>query len=345
MYSGWDDIESTVIRLMTRIQSRRVEREYRNCQKERRGYFKDAFFEFIASQPLDAMLPGLVDTALRPQIQHLVDAPVEEDIAVSTFENVLKASFPQIAAEWRRSVDEHLLDIMKRYVPDATTSDLSRPTTIFRCDICRPTRNIYYPLILVHPCALPLCRPSEGEVEAIRSDLKSVGYRLGNLRFDQAARDRCIKLLQGCGIDPNVITLEELQEPSFILECKQCPKAMAEKPRTLMTWDQAVRCLICLVVWPRNWKHSSGQPQVGFTSGIEDMQSQSYGRGYGTGNGGARACYGARYGLVEIPVFSLLGLCPVSTKFPLVRFATSFQGTVCILMNPASSFTHITYLN
>jgi len=78
---------------MTKIQSRRVEREYRNRQKERRGYFKDAYFEFIASQPLDAILPGPVDTALRPQIQHLVDAPVEEDITVSTCtENVLPSN-------------------------------------------------------------------------------------------------------------------------------------------------------------------------------------------------------------------------------------------------------------
>ena len=91
---------------MTKIQSRRVEREYRNRQKERRGFFEDAFFESIASQPLDALLPGLGDTALRPQIQHLVDAPVDEDITISTFENVLKTSFPQITAEWRRSVEE-----------------------------------------------------------------------------------------------------------------------------------------------------------------------------------------------------------------------------------------------
>jgi len=238
---------------MTKIQSHRVEREYRDRQKERRGYFKDAFYEFIASQPLDAILPGPIDTALRPQIQQLVDAPVEEDITVSTFENVLQTSFPQITAEWRRSVDEHLLDLMKYHVPDATMSDLSRPTTIFRCDRCHVKRNIYYPQVLAHPCTVPLCHPSKEEIKAVTLDLNSVdpGYydifRLGGLWFDRAARDHCVKLLQGCGIDPNAVTLEELHVPSFILECEQCSQAMVEKPRTLMTWDQAVRCPICPV--------------------------------------------------------------------------------------------------
>ena len=84
--------------------------------------------------------------------------------------------------------------------------------------------------------------PMPSFLEAIISDMDIMHGRW-NLQFDLSARDHCIKLLQGCGIDHNVITMEELQEPSFILECKQCPKAMAEKPRTLMTWDQAVRRL------------------------------------------------------------------------------------------------------
>ena len=106
---------------------------------------------------------------------------------------------------------------MKNDVPDATMSDLSRPTTNFRCGKCGPTRNLHYPQLLVHPCTLPLCRPSEGKVEAIISDMDIMHGRW-NLRFDLSARDHCIKLLQGCGIDHNVITMEELQEPSFILE-------------------------------------------------------------------------------------------------------------------------------
>ena len=88
---------------MTKTQSRRVEREYRNRQKERRGFFEDAFFEFIASQPLDALLPGLGDTALRPQIQHLVDAPVDEDITISTFEGPFLKSLRNGGVQWKKT--------------------------------------------------------------------------------------------------------------------------------------------------------------------------------------------------------------------------------------------------
>jgi len=87
-----------------------------------------------------------------------------------------------------------------------------------------------------------MCRPSNGEADTTMSDMDGM-YGLWTLWLDKAARDHSIELIQGCGIDHNVITLQELQEPSFILEWKQCPRAIAKKPRTLMTWDQAVRCL------------------------------------------------------------------------------------------------------
>ena len=49
---------------MTKIQSHCVEQGCRNHLKERRGHFKDTFFEFIVSQPLDTILSGPVDTTL-----------------------------------------------------------------------------------------------------------------------------------------------------------------------------------------------------------------------------------------------------------------------------------------
>ena len=50
---------------------------------------------------------------------------------------------------------------------------------------------------------------------------------------------------------------------------------------------------------------------------MEDMQGQSYGKGYDTGDRDASGSCKAGDGRVEM-VFSLLGLCAMSKKFRLV---------------------------
>lgn len=219
----WDKIQPSLIKVLTGIQTRRLRREYRSLQKTRIGIFRDVYDEFLASQPLNAIIPECLHLAAALELKAIVDSPPEATVTVRGFD------IPEAITSWRTSEDAKFLKLMKQHVPKAQKTDLVLPTSIFICSYCK--EDLRYPQVLVHGCK------STGITEDLFKDLGRPWA--SDIAFHAVAHRKSRAVLQVCGWNPGKVTTEELQAPGLYFECRTCFHA-TDGP-ALLTWDAAVR--------------------------------------------------------------------------------------------------------
>lgn len=95
--------------------------------------FYGLYNEYVGSQPLDIIFPSLDEIAVADCVVELIeDVPEEEALSAQHFDSFF-AGLPTLANEWRADLTQGLLSLLQKHHPDATISDLSLATTIFRC--------------------------------------------------------------------------------------------------------------------------------------------------------------------------------------------------------------------
>lgn len=199
--------------------------------KHRRLVLKEVYNDFVASQPLHAIVPGLVDVGLIPQFAAVINSPLEEDITANHFNSALE-KLPTFTADWRASKDAMLVDLMKIHIPGFQIGDLSLPTTIFKCTNCRTPTPIQYPRVLSH---LHLMCDRRLEGGKIFEDPRR-GWSPQLLRFDSSLYESARTIIQTCRLDAATITATQgLPAPAAFFNCTSPDCA-----GYFMTWSGAV---------------------------------------------------------------------------------------------------------
>ncbi|RDB19806.1 hypothetical protein Hypma_012991 [Hypsizygus marmoreus] len=234
----WDNIKLSVTRFMEHEKEKRLLDEYRALQQIRCHMLQDIYHDFIASQPIDAILPGIADIAVIPDYRSLIDSPVDQNMTPACFAAAAQ-EMPRFVQDWRHSVDTKLVALIKEsgLDPHATEASLDLPTTFFKCDLCGD--SIGYPRVLVHVCMTSLVCPPSHPDWYLFAGLKCQPWNECNLLFlNQRTYSAGMSLLRQCGLDPNTTTKQILEDPAFFIECSICSEGKPYE-RAVMAWHTA----------------------------------------------------------------------------------------------------------
>ncbi|RDB19805.1 hypothetical protein Hypma_012990 [Hypsizygus marmoreus] len=218
-------------------QLERLALDYRLLQQIRRDVFRNVYYGFLASQPVDAILPSSADVAILPEFLAIVNSPAEVSVAAGSFASAVQ-KLPQLLGGWRRFVDAKLVALINEngVWPLATESSLSLPTTFFGCKLCG--NSVGYPHVIVHRCTT-VVEFSPLHEDNKFSDLFCQPWNATNILFLEnwiyAAGDT---FLRQRGLDPSTATNDVLNDSTFFIECFDCPDEQTPE-RAVMTWHTA----------------------------------------------------------------------------------------------------------
>jgi hypothetical protein len=188
--------------------------------------------EYIRGLPADAIVPNIADVALSPPV-HAILTDKRNDFIVTreTFENInLMQTFPSIVSDWKIRLDDELTRMVQVKLSEPFTKDqLMLATTVFHCDACH--MDLFYPQVLVHRCSSPF---------GINVDpLKCPAWNSsGNIKFDRNVRQAAIDIIDVLGLDPKVVTAEDMTVKNSVLQCLDC--RATRQGRITMIWSRAV---------------------------------------------------------------------------------------------------------
>ncbi|RDB24270.1 hypothetical protein Hypma_008651 [Hypsizygus marmoreus] len=243
----WENIKEDIIQWMEAAKADRLKAEFRAAQKARHGILAELYASFMASQPLHAILPPVADVAMTEPFKTIIALPLPPESPVVTAEHFATAveTLPDFVKSWRSSADAKLLAAMRACnelsLQDAQESSLNLATTFFGCARSYGCRaQLPYPHVLVHPCASnpSYCTPHDAfkDLECQPWDFEG-NYIEFSPQWYMIAR----YILEACGLDPDTTTRQQVEDPTFFVECVGCnQKKISEEARTLMTWVSAM---------------------------------------------------------------------------------------------------------
>ncbi|RDB24199.1 hypothetical protein Hypma_008654 [Hypsizygus marmoreus] len=253
---AWEGMKEDLIQWMEGVKAERLKAEFRAAQNARRAILVEIYASFMASQPLHAILPPVADVAVTEPFRTIVDLPLPPEGPVVTAEHFAAAveTLPDFVKSWWRSADAKLLAVMRACkeinAQDIQESSLNLATTFFDCErSCACREQLSYPHVLVHHCALyPGYNTSHEEFKDL--DCQPWNFKGKCFEFSSRWYNAARYTLEACGLDPDTTILEEVQHPTFFIECVGCIDWQTKKAgegRNLMTWERAVCRLVLFV--------------------------------------------------------------------------------------------------
>ena len=186
--------------------------------------------EYIRGLPDNALIPTVADIALSPSVYAIiVDERTDFIVTRQTFEDInLMQTFPSIFSDWRIRLDNELIGMVQVKISEPFTKDqLLLATTVFYCDTCHI--DLFYPHVLIHRCPSSIATYRLG-YPAWNSS--------GNIKFDRNAHQAAIDIIDILGLDPKVVTAEDMTVSNRVLQCLDC--RATRQGRMTMIWSRAV---------------------------------------------------------------------------------------------------------
>jgi hypothetical protein len=188
--------------------------------------------EYVRGLPADAVIiPNIADVALFPPV-HAILTDERDDFIVTrqTFEDLnLVETLPSIISGWKIRLDDELVRMVQDKLSEPFTKDqLLLATTVFYCDACHG--DLFYPQVLVHQCPSPYTGWNSLQCPSWNSS--------GHIKFDRGVHQVAIDIINVLGLDPKVVTAEDMTIRNTVLQCLDC--GTARHGRMTMNWSRAV---------------------------------------------------------------------------------------------------------
>lgn len=218
------------------IKRRRLETERLTAVRNRVSLLSDLRTEFVASQPLHSVVPGIGDLVrMEPFRTIIIDTPQEKTVTTTHFSHAME-ELPSLIHNWRQIRDNELLALMKKAPcigDDATVSILHLATTLFTCNACY-TQSICYPQVLVHSCFIEVNYEAKRLPELLSYSI----WGTQSISFRQAVYTSARSVLKTCGFNPDTTTAQEISDANPLIECLDCRHE--SQGRLLMRYRNAV---------------------------------------------------------------------------------------------------------
>lgn len=221
LVSAWNKIMPTLLEVMAGIKAERLEVERRVALANRVKVLHTLRKEYVASQPLHAVIPEMGDLVdMEPFRVVIMDTPPEKPPTAALFLQAMD-KLPALIDEWRKTKDGELLAIMKASLvidDDATESILHLASTFFTCNRCY-NQTIGYPQVLVHSCFTLEFRAEWSHVSELAG---SKPWKIPDGSFNQDIYSAARSTLEVCGYDPDTMDAQDIADTKPLIECLDC---------------------------------------------------------------------------------------------------------------------------
>jgi hypothetical protein len=235
----------TLLEVMAGIKAERLEAERRVALVNRVKVLHILRKEYMASQPLHAVIPEMGDLVnMEPFKIVIMDTPPEKPPTIALFSQAMD-ELPALIDEWRRTKDGELLAIMKAspaISDDATESILHLASTFFTCNRCY-NQTIGYPQVLVHPCFTLEFRAEWSHVSELAA---CKPWKIPDGSFSQDIYSAARSTLEVCGYDSDTTDAQNIADAKPLIECLDCMDETSG--RLVMGYRNAV----CVLVYKKN---------------------------------------------------------------------------------------------
>lgn len=223
--------------ILQSIKIQRLKLERQAAVKSRVDILIDLRREYVASQPLHSVIPGIGDFLMMAPFKAIViDLPVEEQVTATNFSDAME-NLPSLINNWVEIKEKELLTIMKKSLPsisdDTTASILHLASTLFTCNACHYPNPIGYPQILDHGCRRT---STEGQ------DPELIAHQLWSaqgISFQETVYTSARGVLEICGLKPDTATTQEISDINPLIECLDCHREA--NGRLFMRYKNSVR--------------------------------------------------------------------------------------------------------
>ena len=251
-FTAWKKIRDDVVACMAAIKATRIRIERQKVLSDRLAIFKTVICGARAAPPkrtaVDEYKPRFPDLAILPEVRAIVAQPNDIFVDQYSFEALLP-NLPAWEQKWQDERTEELRQLL-RDNSEIESRDgvdpLRLARTVFRCKRCRGSS--YYPAVLAHNCRAfsAHCLPTLADGNGSRAPLDAYLYcvldtypmlPLQPHDFEVSPHTPDIdKIIALCGMDPTVVTHQEMDEGDFRL-AYDGNKILGP---TIMTWRRAV---------------------------------------------------------------------------------------------------------
>lgn len=217
--------------------------------RSRYTLFAHLYGQHLTEQPLETVYPPPGEIAALACVRRIVEeAPTDQVFSSDTFRPVF-THLPSLVKQWHIARTQEILALLQNHRPNASVSDLSLATIVFRCS------NIWHPMrscgeihtsstLLRHGC---LSKPPPRAYLDARDAFWFLSTAQWNKRdrvaFDRASSHCAKRLLECLGLDPMTTTSEQIDRLRPIFRCETCSTHDQNMPGSL-TWRQVV-CIPC----------------------------------------------------------------------------------------------------
>ncbi|KAI0786969.1 hypothetical protein C8Q75DRAFT_892816 [Abortiporus biennis] len=246
----WLNLQPTAVKIMDGVRNWRIDEEYKSTLRSRMSMVINSLTKFRGRVYGDINFPSPMDFLSIPCIRSIIEVPAEVTFTLEGFMDKINPMLPEILEEWRKSVDAHLVHLIK---PKSDIPKEVDPLSIaigqfFFCESCR--QPLIYPNIRAHSCLLD---------DVDQEDTEDVYEAALWLAFDNPFSREYIepnlfikprhlileniismaniveKVLTVLGYDAGQITLKELEGVATLMVCTSCENY---KPwfRQVMDW-------------------------------------------------------------------------------------------------------------
>ncbi|KAJ3767967.1 hypothetical protein FB446DRAFT_792698 [Lentinula raphanica] len=220
---GWDCIKDGLVEFLSEHKERRLFQERRHLLYSRVALTADIYDDIFSRFDLREPQPTIGDVLSNEVFKSFIeDLPKDEDFTEDVVRSKLLEHLPEFLKEWRAAKNQNLVEIMQRFRPTATVSDLHLATTFFECRECRG-HALYYPHVFYHKCCTKRRpAPLESLVNYVPLKMDHPGqWSPLSIEFSDACSDYAKALLQKCSLDPNNAAFQDIY-PLF--ECTTCER-------------------------------------------------------------------------------------------------------------------------
>ncbi|KAI0784929.1 hypothetical protein C8Q75DRAFT_809482 [Abortiporus biennis] len=230
----WAHIQPEVVECLESIKTKRLQGEYHIRLVERLLVLERVAQTFDTGLGREFQgIPHYIDWAMMPEIRALIDAPSNVVINEESF-NVLKDSWPRLAAAWVEKANEGLRKLVRNECnipPDVDVLSLAMGSC-FLCRTCNTVRM--YPKVFLHKCTtLHQLLPTESYEDLIADMTNISPWDLSTVRPEITLMQRVVL---ACGQDPTRITVNEMDQLDCRVSCGSCPADV----KAIMPWRATI---------------------------------------------------------------------------------------------------------
>ncbi|KAF8965313.1 hypothetical protein BDZ97DRAFT_801129 [Flammula alnicola] len=244
-YDALSGLETFINEFMEDTRAKRLSREHETFLVASLPELNQIYHNFVSTLPVNTLYPTTICDVLQDSaVRRIIDTAPHTLPGCVLGDTEWFSLFPEVIRRWETSVDDKLIALITNACGDKYAFDpktvLNLATTWFTCSRCR--EHLRHPRVLMHKCATHVF------VDRVDPDIYTAVVKrllwqipwnsLGCISFELKNLVCMTKVVELCGFNPKITTIQDMNAASPIIECVACNHPREGRP--VMMWPKVL---------------------------------------------------------------------------------------------------------